>query len=36
MMLDDPAVLLAHEGLDDGGSNVCVILRVQHIADIVQ
>jgi len=36
MVLDDPPVLLAHIGAQDRGSEFCVILRRQHVADIVQ
>ena len=36
VMLDHPMVLLRHEGLDDGGGDVGVIVRAERIADIVQ
>src|SRR6266851_31406 len=36
MVLDDPPVLLAHVGAQDRGSEFRVILRRQHVADIVQ
>jgi hypothetical protein len=36
VMLDDPVVLLRHEGLDDHGRDVRVIVGPQRIADIVQ
>ncbi len=36
VMLDDPVVLLRHEGLDDGGRDLGVIAGTQRVADIVQ
>jgi len=36
MMLDHPVVLLRHEGLDDDGRDVGVIVWSQRIADVVQ
>src|SRR5271155_2692590 len=36
VMLDDPVVFLRHEGLDDGGRDIRVVVGPKRIADIVQ
>ena len=36
VVLDHPMVLLRHEGLDNGGGDVGVVVRAERIADVVQ